>query len=149
MSMLKLLSPLLLRSTRGKSLRGSWVVIATSRVWLEIGEHMLRTTISFVTTGVLKCLFVMVTLMILNSRNCSFCTSKGFKTFFSLLVMGRRNFLLKDSFIKDFCEPESKRIIIFLFKFWVSLLVMHVSIFPCCRGRSLSDLSRTVWIYNT
>ena len=92
------------------------MVLATSIVWLEIGEHMLRTTISSVSTGFLKCLLVIVALMVLNYRNCSFYPSKGFKTFFSLLVIGRRNSLLKDSFIKDFCEPESKRILTFLYK---------------------------------
>ena len=93
------------------------MVLATSIVWLEIGEHMLPTPISSMSTGFIKCLFVMVTLIVLNSRNYLFCLSKGFKTFFSL-VIGRRNSLLKNSFIKDFREPESKRILIF------SLLIM-------------------------
>ena len=93
------------------------MILATSIVWLEMGEHMLRTTISSASTGFLKCLFVMVALMMLNSRNCSFCSSKGFKTCFSLLIIGRhKSTLLKDSLIKDFCEPESKRILIFLFQ---------------------------------
>ena len=69
---------------------------------------MLFTTISSLSIGFLKCLFVMVALMILNSRNCSFCPSKGFKTFFSLLVIGRRNSLLKDSFIKTSVSQSQK-----------------------------------------
>ena len=119
--------------------------LATSIVWLEIGEHMLRTTISSVSTGFLKCLFVIVVLMILNSRNCSFCPSKGFQTFFSLFVIERRNSLLKDSFIKDFCEPEPKRILIFLFKFSFSLLI---TIPRTVCNRTLSPSLLLTWCEN-
>lgn len=97
-------------------------VLVTSIVLSEIDKHMLRTPVSSSWAGLLKFLFAMVLLFILYSI-VNFFHSKDFETFVSFLDTEKHNFLLRDLFVKDFCDQDSKRTFVFLFKFLISLLI--------------------------